>query len=555
MTLKSKLISCIAMAVLFVCIIIVGVLAIDQQTIKMKGSVVFEVDDPSLYIRDVRIQQSMSDTPTTVEGFMKGFINGEYKLDMSNQTIDDNAVGSFLLYFDIVNLINNGTTTQYKAQSSWTNGEVSGIRFKIREESQIIEAGTVTAENMTDSTPLSGTLVLEVNTNNTNSFDLSNITITLDEYFVPIDTGLSFSLNDSNKTATVTGYTGAATELVIPSSISTQTVDGNTIYVEGSRYTVTAIGNGSYGNSLFGAATNLQHITLPSTLTSIGSFAFQNCTGLTGELVIPSNVTSIGASAFNGCTGFTSLSLPSGLTTLNDAAFNGCSGLTGTLTLPASLTNFGANVFLNCSGFSKLKFEEGFSCNNIGYAAFNGCSGLTGSLSIPASVKTINGYAFYNCTGMTGTLTIPSSVTTINQSAFQNTRFTGTLTIPSSVTTMGTSVFRDSTGFTKVVFEEGLTEIAESVLFNCTGIIEVRIPSTIASIGGSAFYNCTHLATVYVASPTIAGLLTARNACGNLLYNAQTVYVSTAASTSLPSQFSTMFTETTSDVSGYKKYE
>ena len=45
------------------------------------------------------------------------------------------------------------------------------------------------------------------------------------------------------------------------------------------------------------------------TVTSIGSYAFQNCSGVT-SLSIPSSVTSIGESAFSRCSGLTSLSIP-----------------------------------------------------------------------------------------------------------------------------------------------------------------------------------------------------------------------------------------------------
>ncbi len=42
-------------------------------------------------------------------------------------------------------------------------------------------------------------------------------------------------------------------------------------------------------------------ITIPDDVTSIGSYAFEDCTGLT-SIIIPNSVTSIGGSAFQGCT-------------------------------------------------------------------------------------------------------------------------------------------------------------------------------------------------------------------------------------------------------------
>ena len=50
-------------------------------------------------------------------------------------------------------------------------------------------------------------------------------------------------------------------------------------------------------------------VIIPAGLTSIGSRAFRNCTGLT-QIHLPEGVTSIGDGAFNGCTGLTQMILP-----------------------------------------------------------------------------------------------------------------------------------------------------------------------------------------------------------------------------------------------------
>jgi hypothetical protein len=60
-------------------------------------------------------------------------------------------------------------------------------------------------------------------------------------------------------------------------------------------------------------------------VTSIGSYAFSYCTGLT-SVTIPS-VTSIGSSAFSDCTGLTSVTIPNSVTSIGEFAFFYCTGL------------------------------------------------------------------------------------------------------------------------------------------------------------------------------------------------------------------------------------
>ena len=136
-------------------------------------------------------------------------------------------------------------------------------------------------------------------------------------------------------------------------------------------------------------------MTIPSSVTSIGDWAFSGCSGLT-SLTIPSSVTSISDYAFYGCSGLTSLTIPSSVTSIGDWAFHGCSGLTS-LTLPSGVTSISESAFRGCSGLTSLTIPS--SVTEIGESAFRGCSGLT-SLTLPSSVTSIGGYAFYGCSGL-----------------------------------------------------------------------------------------------------------------------------------------------------------
>lgn len=123
--------------------------------------------------------------------------------------------------------------------------------------------------------------------------------------------------------------------------------------------------------------TELNSVTLPNNVTSIGEDAFSMCTGLTGSLTIPSSITYIGNNAFEGCYGFTgSLNIPSSVDSIGGGAFSDCYGFTGSLTIPSSVTS-------------------------IGYGAFFDCYRLTDTLTIPSSVTYIGNNAFGSCSNFT----------------------------------------------------------------------------------------------------------------------------------------------------------
>ena len=108
------------------------------------------------------------------------------------------------------------------------------------------------------------------------------------------------------------------------------------------------------------------NLTIPSTVTlgsvtfsvtSIGNYAFQNCSGLT-SVTIPNSVTSIGDSAFYGCSSLTSVTIPNSVTTIGNNAFQSCSGLTS-VTIPNSVTTIGNNAFQSCSGLTSITVDAG----------------------------------------------------------------------------------------------------------------------------------------------------------------------------------------------------
>lgn len=91
-------------------------------------------------------------------------------------------------------------------------------------------------------------------------------------------------------------------------------------------------------------------VTIPNSVTSIGSSAFYGCSKLT-SITIPNSVTSIETSAFEYCSSLTSIVIPNSVKSIGWFAFSGCSSLTS-IVIPNSVTSIGSSAFSGCSSLT-----------------------------------------------------------------------------------------------------------------------------------------------------------------------------------------------------------
>ena len=132
-------------------------------------------------------------------------------------------------------------------------------------------------------------------------------------------------------------------------------------------------------------------MAFPSTLVSIGDFAFCGCKAL-ADISWSEGLLSIGESAFQNNTSLTALTLPATLTSLGNYAFDGCTYLRS-VRLPGSLLTLGRSAFQSCHYLADLAIESGLA--EIPDYAFNGCPSLK-NITLPASITKIGEYAFQN---------------------------------------------------------------------------------------------------------------------------------------------------------------
>ena len=306
------------------------------------------------------------------------------------------------------------------------------------------------------------------------------------------------------------------TDLVIPNSVTT--IGSYAFYgCSGLTSIVVENGNTKYDsrdncNAIIETASNTlilgcKTTVIPNSVTSIGSYAFWNCSGLT-SITIPNSVTAIGSSAFSNCSSLTSVTIGNSVTSIGNYAFRYCSSLTS-IEIPNSVTSIGDGAFSGCSGLTSVTIPN--SVTSIGYDLFVGCSGLT-KVIVPdiaawCNISFGNYYAnplFYakhifsdENTEITD-LVIPNSVTSIGYSAFYNCSSLTSVTIPNSVTSIGDWTFNKCSGLTSVTIGNSVTSIGDYAFASCSGLTSIEIPSSVTSIGSYAFYGCSGLTSVTI---------------------------------------------------------
>ncbi len=291
----------------------------------------------------------------------------------------------------------------------------------------------------------------------------------------------------------------------------------------------------SIGAYAFSNCTQLTELTIPNSVANIVSFAFYKCTGLS-EITIPDGVTSIGDRSFRDCTGLVSVTIGSGIreltgfwgcsgiqeitipntvTSIGDNAFHGCTGLSE-ITIPNSVTIILDAAFYNCTGLVEIAIPD--SVIDIGHEVFSGCMGLQ-NVALGNGIEHFGSnvllntawwdaqndgvvYLDYILVGVKGTcgqiVRIKSGTKVIAAYAFYLNKQITKVTIPDGVSDIGASAFYGCTALTSVSIGNGITSIYYGAFNGCTGLTSITIPDSVTSIGGDAFSGCTGLQSVTI---------------------------------------------------------
>ena len=342
-------------------------------------------------------------------------------------------------------------------------------------------------------------------------------------------------------TATITDFLGPVD--------STKTPDPYTITVptklDGRK--VTGLGESSFSGTyspdhpkdyiLLSFCNQIQSVTIPESVTSIGKSAFEHCSNLDSLTINGVATSMIGAYAFASCTSLTSLSLVGSFQTIGDSAFVNC-GMTS-LTIDATITSIekyafssrfltslsltgnvqkiGDHAFDSCSSLNTVTFPK--SPTSIGSYAFDSCTSLN-SIEIPGTVTEIGDCAFYHCSGLTSvkidegvqstgadmfndcgqltTVTFPESLTTIADGSFASCSNLNHVKIPARVTCIGDSAFSNCTSLSEITLQDGVKTIGANAFFSCQALTSITLPDSVTDIGKNAFWYCSQLESITI---------------------------------------------------------
>ena len=259
---------------------------------------------------------------------------------------------------------------------------------------------------------------------------------------------------------------------------------------------VTGLGESSFSGTyspdhpknytLLSFCNQIQSVTIPESVTSIGKSAFEDCSKLDSLIINGVATSMIGAYAFNGCTSLTSLSLVGSFQTIGDYAFAYC-GMTS-LTINANITSIGEFAFSSCS-LTSLSLTG--NVQKIGDYAFAYCTSLT-SLSLTGNVQKIGDHAFYSCSSL-NTVTFPKSPTSIGSHAFDSCTSLNPIEIPGTVTEIGDCAFYNCDGLISATIEEGVQSTGADMFYGCDNLATVKLPESLTTIADGSFAFCSNL--------------------------------------------------------------
>ena len=306
------------------------------------------------------------------------------------------------------------------------------------------------------------------------------------------------------------------------------------------------------GAPWYALAAEIRTVEVSDTVTSVGTYAFQDLTELK-TLTLPDSIASIAAGALSGCSALEALTLPfvglSREAVGADAVLGSVFGM-----VAGGITQYHELNGVNLGGYpyaipATLRMVTITDAKALSFGAFCNCSMLT-EITLNEGIETIEGYSFRNCSGLS-TLTLPDTVTTIGKGALGGCVALEELTVPfvglsrsavgadgvlgavfgtesagisqyhelngtslngysygipatlrkvavTDATALSFGAFYNCSMLTEIALNEGLETIGTYSLRYCSGLKTLTVPDSVSSIAESALHGCTALQSLQV---------------------------------------------------------
>jgi len=286
----------------------------------------------------------------------------------------------------------------------------------------------------------------------------------------------SFSIelneNEGSWSISITGYAGEAETVTVPASFA--------------GVPVKAIKDSAFSNN-----EQLKQVIIPEGITSIESWTFDGCTGLT-TIKLPESLVFIGSWAFRACINLTSIKFPESLTSMEFEAFEGCTELRS-VRIPKNLSSFSGASFEGCTELTEITVDE----NNPFYSSLDG-------VLFDKAMTTLMWYP----EGKKGEYTVPDGIIDIRFGAFVNSKELIGISFPQSLLFAGNAEFNGEQLAIITVHEANqVYDSKDGVLFRKKERwlleypkgkegAEYVVPDGTVAISGGAFSKCKQLVTV-----------------------------------------------------------
>ena len=264
-----------------------------------------------------------------------------------------------------------------------------------------------------------------------------------------------------------------------------------------------------------------EEITIPDGTKAINDFTFYNISSIK-KVTIPTSVESIGSYAFLGCTNLPTdgngiyyadnwvvgsdksidtANIKDGTVGIAYLAF--CESDIKSITIPVSLKYVNISYCENLKNVYISDIEawcnliDGYIYNPFHFEKdlyLNGS--LLTDLIIPTGLKKIEHCAFENCSSIKSVF-IPGTVTTIEEGAFGGCKNLETIVFEDGIEVIEEYAFSNCEKITSVTFPPSIKVIEKQAFSNCEKLTSVTIPPSIKVIDKIAFVGCTNLKKVY----------------------------------------------------------